>query len=149
MVYTANWGIICYLPPFRGTRNNHWIIRSNCHLDARSLKSLLWTIVGFIKGHHRSSHPRKITKVPWKETIVNGHFIFQPSVFRGYVIVWTYYWWKNSCTTNISGISLWYRPKCESMGWDTLPETNSSLLKNGGLETTFLLVPGLFSGANC
>ncbi len=24
MVYTANWGIICYLPPFRGTRNNHW-----------------------------------------------------------------------------------------------------------------------------
>ena len=26
MVYTANWGIICYLPPFRGTRNNHWHI---------------------------------------------------------------------------------------------------------------------------
>ncbi len=26
MVYTANWGIICYLPPFRGTRNNHWNI---------------------------------------------------------------------------------------------------------------------------
>ena len=25
MVYTANWGIICHLPPFRGTRNNHWI----------------------------------------------------------------------------------------------------------------------------
>ena len=24
MVYTANWGIICHLPPFRGTRNNHW-----------------------------------------------------------------------------------------------------------------------------
>ncbi len=23
MVYTANWGIICYLPPFTGTRNNH------------------------------------------------------------------------------------------------------------------------------
>ena len=23
MVYTANWGIICHLPPFRGTRNNH------------------------------------------------------------------------------------------------------------------------------
>ena len=23
VVYTANWGIICYLPPFRGTRNNH------------------------------------------------------------------------------------------------------------------------------
>ncbi len=26
MVYTANWGIICHLPPFRGTRNNHWLI---------------------------------------------------------------------------------------------------------------------------
>ena len=24
MVYTANWGIICDLPPVRGTRNNHW-----------------------------------------------------------------------------------------------------------------------------
>ena len=24
VVYTANWGIICTLPPFRGTRNNHW-----------------------------------------------------------------------------------------------------------------------------
>ena len=24
MVYTANWGIICHLPPFRATRNNHW-----------------------------------------------------------------------------------------------------------------------------
>ena len=24
MVYTANWGIICHLPPFTGTRNNHW-----------------------------------------------------------------------------------------------------------------------------
>ena len=23
MVYTANWGIICHLPPFRGTRNNY------------------------------------------------------------------------------------------------------------------------------
>ncbi len=26
MVYAANWGIICHLPPFRGTRNNHWYI---------------------------------------------------------------------------------------------------------------------------
>ena len=26
LVYTANSGIICYLPPFRGTRNNHWSI---------------------------------------------------------------------------------------------------------------------------
>ena len=24
MVYTANWGNICYLPLFRETRNNHW-----------------------------------------------------------------------------------------------------------------------------
>ncbi len=24
MVYTANWGIICHLPPFRGTRKIHW-----------------------------------------------------------------------------------------------------------------------------
>ena len=24
MVYTANWGIIFYLPPFTGTKNNHW-----------------------------------------------------------------------------------------------------------------------------
>ena len=24
-IFPANWGIICYLPPFRGTRNNHWI----------------------------------------------------------------------------------------------------------------------------
>ena len=23
-LYTANWGIICHLPPFRGPRNNHW-----------------------------------------------------------------------------------------------------------------------------
>ena len=23
VVYTANWGIICHLPPFMGTRNNH------------------------------------------------------------------------------------------------------------------------------
>ena len=23
-IFPANWGIICYLPPFRGTRNNHW-----------------------------------------------------------------------------------------------------------------------------
>ena len=22
-IFPANWGIICYLPPFRGTRNNH------------------------------------------------------------------------------------------------------------------------------
>ena len=22
--YTSNWGIICHLPPFTGTRNNHW-----------------------------------------------------------------------------------------------------------------------------
>ncbi len=31
-VYTANWEIICYLPPFRGTRNNHWntIIQHFC-----------------------------------------------------------------------------------------------------------------------
>ena len=23
-LYIATWGIICYLPPFGGTRNNHW-----------------------------------------------------------------------------------------------------------------------------
>ena len=23
-LYIAFWGVICYLPPFRGTRNNHW-----------------------------------------------------------------------------------------------------------------------------
>ncbi len=23
--YIAFWGVICYLPPFRGTRNNHWL----------------------------------------------------------------------------------------------------------------------------
>ena len=22
-IFPANWGITCYLPPFRGTRNNH------------------------------------------------------------------------------------------------------------------------------
>ena len=22
-IFPANWGIICHLPPFRGTRNNH------------------------------------------------------------------------------------------------------------------------------
>ena len=22
-IFPANWGIICYLPPFRGTRNNN------------------------------------------------------------------------------------------------------------------------------
>ncbi len=26
MVYTANWGIICHLPPFTGTRNNHSLV---------------------------------------------------------------------------------------------------------------------------
>ena len=24
-LYIAFWGVICYLPPFRGTRNNHWL----------------------------------------------------------------------------------------------------------------------------
>ena len=24
MIYTANWAIICHLPPVKGTRNNHW-----------------------------------------------------------------------------------------------------------------------------
>ena len=27
-LYIAFWGVICYLPPFRGTRNNHWVIAS-------------------------------------------------------------------------------------------------------------------------
>ena len=31
----------------------------------------------------------------------------------------------------------------------TLPETNSSHLKMDGWEITYLLGPGLFSGANC
>ena len=26
-LYIAFWGVICYLPPFRGTRNNHWYSR--------------------------------------------------------------------------------------------------------------------------
>ncbi len=30
MVYTANWGIICHLPLFRGTRNNHWFTGTAC-----------------------------------------------------------------------------------------------------------------------
>ena len=25
MVYTANWVIICYLPPIKGTRNSYWL----------------------------------------------------------------------------------------------------------------------------
>ncbi len=25
-LYIAFWGVICYLPPFTGTRNNHWIM---------------------------------------------------------------------------------------------------------------------------
>ena len=24
LIVLAFWGVICYLPPFRGTRNNHW-----------------------------------------------------------------------------------------------------------------------------
>ena len=35
ILYTANWGIIWYLPPIKGTRNNHWtqdIARSRSHL---------------------------------------------------------------------------------------------------------------------
>ena len=31
-LYIAFWGVICYLPPFRGTRNNHW-----CMISLRSL----------------------------------------------------------------------------------------------------------------
>ncbi len=25
LIVLAFWGVICYLPPFRGTRNNHWL----------------------------------------------------------------------------------------------------------------------------
>ncbi len=33
MVYTANWGIICHLPPFKGTWKIHWYIQiSSYHL---------------------------------------------------------------------------------------------------------------------
>ena len=45
MVYTANWGIICHLPPFRGTRNNHWLI-SRSVLVSRILYAIFtafWT----------------------------------------------------------------------------------------------------------
>ena len=36
MVYTANWGIICYLPPVKGTRNNHWYVEDFNHKRSRA-----------------------------------------------------------------------------------------------------------------
>ena len=75
MVYTADWGIICHLPPFRGTRNNHWN-----HLQFSWLLMFLFVyifcgrvLVIFCVDHwnkkqkqHKTRTPRKCeTEIDW------------------------------------------------------------------------------------
>ncbi len=48
LIVLAFWGVICYLPSFTGTWNNHWIlVKSNCRnqwkLLAIQLVTNLWT----------------------------------------------------------------------------------------------------------
>ena len=51
MVYTANWAIICYLPPIKGTRKLHWqdsssFFRHIRHSDGRSTSLLVFCTPG-------------------------------------------------------------------------------------------------------
>ena len=54
-VYTF-WGVICYLPPFTGTRNNHWLLvlleSKGTPLNATFPPKIAGLIVRDYEAHH-------------------------------------------------------------------------------------------------
>ena len=59
-LYIAFWGVICYLPPFRGTRNNHWYILGTWNV--------WWTQLQTTKlqpGICRLQETRRANAAPW------------------------------------------------------------------------------------
>ena len=97
MVYTANWGIICHLPPFRGTRNNHWISGSPSR-ERTNISLLVGDIVGFRecippgKDRWRNATPISLS-LSWllilELLVIYFHYVYTPpeiSHFAGELI---------------------------------------------------------------
>ena len=73
MVYTANWVIICHLPPIRGTRNNHWTYQEfRCPIG-------LFLVSNFGLKHPSFSRNRQGIYPPWNEQLApetrNNHWL--------------------------------------------------------------------------
>ena len=74
MVYTANWGIIWYLPPIKGTRNNHWPHVSSGHeLDQLSFDFFFLHILNGRMATLPQALPRSFRDL---------HFCFRESKFK-------------------------------------------------------------------
>ena len=59
MVQTANWGILWYLPPIRGTRNNHWYFWN--HWSASHPRGwLTWSPKEHVRSHVATSGQTQI-----------------------------------------------------------------------------------------
>ena len=78
MVYTANWGIICDLPPVRGTRNNHWFIQSQENESVDSLISprKIFLTEFFYRNWHLTCHS---PYSPWMEVVCECRWLHLPS----------------------------------------------------------------------
>ena len=81
-IYTANWGIICYLPPFMGTKNNHWVKLSKDRWFNVTLWSPCWSLNHSIPFKKR---PPGIAR----STAIN-HTLFLPLAALASWILWTY-----------------------------------------------------------
>ncbi len=86
MVYTSNWGIICHLPRFRGTRNNHWLIVYSQNFSTISkILIISWSCMLILNcrlymSKAIKSYPgQKIRIKTFRSQINSKHFKLKPS----------------------------------------------------------------------
>ena len=70
LLYIAFWGVICYLPPFTGTRNNHWNMISGHLIPIRTLQNTPWVSTAHMlslpgRDFSQAGH-LKLLKLPWE-----------------------------------------------------------------------------------
>ena len=82
-LYIAFWGVICYLPPFMGTRNNHWFLlplNMWTHLDTGPLGPAARSMAGMFRCifslHALAAHHQTTGYSIWCETIRGSHYSF-------------------------------------------------------------------------
>ena len=69
MVYTANWWILCHLPPFTGTWNNHWSLPGNLRYFSRNilkLRSFMTRASTFALSKMKVAMALEDSSKPWK-----------------------------------------------------------------------------------
>ena len=100
MVYTANWGIICYLPPIKGTRNSYWDHSQKNPLQyGNGMGSFLGRGPTFFGDPCRNSlHPADFFPHRWNnQLVVDWSNSFEKYIchFLKNILGWT---WKKSLT---------------------------------------------------